>query len=677
MQGKFAQPDSSREATESLKINGAETGCLFPPLLKLIWLPALFLLLPFLYAYFFCAPFGDDFDEATKALFIPDLPGALYNMARAWLTWSGRYAYHFCTVLFAATIRQPALFSIACFLPVSVFLIAFSKFSPLFTRFPAALFACLCLLVFYSNFHTLWYFYTFMDAFSSILQVGAFFLFAFFCLRLYLGNAKSHAGCVISGLFAIGIYETAALAVFWTSLGFLLADAFREINDGSIRQSLRSLWPNIKKSAFWPVQLWICGGLLLSFLAPGNFARASIRHTSLEQTCLQLQRILPTLLQIIKKFFLGSWLIEVFALTMLGAIFSAVKPAVKLSAKIPLAILPLALWLLFALSSSIVIALSDASLSTVSKFQDIFSCYLALALGFCLFPPFAALAARQCLSPGPRAILAILLAAILLASVFMSRNFKQTSINAANGEIARYSQFYREREAELERRAAAYAGNSSWPEFGFLGELKNPAARATRIIADKPHVILDEWQGGAFPIWFSRVFKRKANTWPNERASWLYNVGSLKAAFPQSAKALAAAGHAPASASMPRQLADAGIMSVKLVMAPGFGGKPYLWIFLKCEKQLPSGLKLFVPAQISAQRLLPIPCQEFLYQTLKAGQRTEPGIKLELAGAILNARMAAKVADWRVFPVLGYFSTPDFIYLSIDAKIFDKILFTP
>lgn len=56
------------------------------------------LLLPFAYAFGFLFPRGDDFDEVTRAMFPFDLPGGLYEVAREWLTWSGRYTYHFLAV---------------------------------------------------------------------------------------------------------------------------------------------------------------------------------------------------------------------------------------------------------------------------------------------------------------------------------------------------------------------------------------------------------------------------------------------------------------------------------------------------------------------------------------------------------------------------------------------------
>ena len=57
------------------------------------WVALVALLLPFAYAFGFLFPRGDDFDEVTRAMFPFDLPGGLYEVAREWLTWSGRYSY--------------------------------------------------------------------------------------------------------------------------------------------------------------------------------------------------------------------------------------------------------------------------------------------------------------------------------------------------------------------------------------------------------------------------------------------------------------------------------------------------------------------------------------------------------------------------------------------------------
>lgn len=644
---------------------------IFPYSLNLLWLPALFFLLPFIYVYFFCVPFGDDFDEATKALFIPDLPGALYDTGRNWLTWSGRYAYHFCAVLFAAAIRQPALFSIACFLPILLYSLTLLKFTPLITNFPRFLFMVFCLLAFYSNFYNLWCFYNYMDSFSAILQWCAFFLFVYYCQRLYLRETKTIFACALSGLFAIGIYETAALAVFWTALGYWLADALRLSHSRSASFSLRKFMQLLKNSPFWPLQFWLWGGLLFSFMAPGNFMRSAIRYVPLDEKLLKLAEIIPLGLAIIKKFFLDFWGMEIFAIISLAALFPTGKSPDTAKHSLPLIFLPPALWLLFYLSASLLLAFSDASLSIDSKFQDIFSCCLGLAFAFCLFPIIRLLARRLRLSRPSCIATSALLAAMLFSGIFLSRNFQITAINAANGEIARYSRFYRNQEQELKVLAAAYDGQNSWAEFGFIGELKNPSARSIRAIPDKPQAILDEWPGGGFPVWHGRVFQRNAKTWPNERASWLYNVGSLKAAFPNPAKAFS---EDNGSSCFPTgRLAKAGIKEIRLIKAPGFGEKPFLWVLVKHVGKPYQRLQIFIPAQISLERLLPLPLQEFLYQSFKSKQTVKADLAFALTGSILPATQEAAFQNWQLFPAPGYFSIPEYIYISLGGKIFDKI----
>lgn len=634
--------------------------------------PILFLLCPFLYAYFFAVPFGDDFDEATKSLFFLDLPGALYDAGRNWLTWSGRYAYHFCGVLFGWSIRTHTLFALICFAPVAIFFFCLLKFFSLFTYFPKIIFASFCVLIFYSHFYTLGYFYNYMNALSIILQWSAFFIFFLFGLQLFLNPKRSRRWCIISGLFAIGIYEIAALEVFWTCLGFWIADAIRQLKHPLIRDIGR-IWGSFASSPFCRIQIWLCGGILFSFLAPGNFMRVSLRPIPLEQKLQQFSTIFPVWVQIIKGFFSSGWIIEIFALTFLACIFRKWDINQNLN-RIFLSGLPLILWLLFLFSVSTLLAFSDASLSINSKFADAIACSLALALSFAIYPGLRVIAGR--LRSRFIRYVVFLLVILIMASVFTSRNFKLMAINAANGDILRYYQFFREWESELARHAKAYRGKESWPEFGIAGEIKNPTARSMYAITEKPQVTLDEWLEGGFPIFFASVFSRQANAWPNERASWLYDVGSLKVAFPVP-KNIFENGYPLVEPHMPlpEPLVNCGVKKVKLMKAAGFGSKKYLWVLVQCEKKLPKNFKVFIPAQVSLLRLLPTSLQTFLYKDFRSRNRTTKILSFQLAGYTLNARISSSLNGWQFLPVQGYFSIPDYIYLSMDGYMFEKIMF--
>ncbi|MDO5484557.1 MAG: hypothetical protein Q4F27_06570 [Desulfovibrionaceae bacterium] len=77
------------------------------------WL-VLLLLVPFVCAFAFCVPTGDDFDSATRAMFLFDVPGGFYEIGRAWLNWSGRYTFHFLAVFLGKAVEMRLAYALVC-----------------------------------------------------------------------------------------------------------------------------------------------------------------------------------------------------------------------------------------------------------------------------------------------------------------------------------------------------------------------------------------------------------------------------------------------------------------------------------------------------------------------------------------------------------------------------------
>ena len=71
-------------------------------------------LLPFFWALGFLYPRGDDFDYATRAMFLLDVPGGIFESVREWLFQSGRYTYHFLAVLLGKAGVWPLLAALVC-----------------------------------------------------------------------------------------------------------------------------------------------------------------------------------------------------------------------------------------------------------------------------------------------------------------------------------------------------------------------------------------------------------------------------------------------------------------------------------------------------------------------------------------------------------------------------------
>ena len=122
-------------------------GRRFNPLRWLLLAP----LLPFVYAFGFLFPRGDDFDEVTRAMFLFDLPGGLYEIGREWLTWSGRYTYHFLAVFLGKAGELRPAYGLVCaavaaLYGLAVYGLARESGGGLMARRDAALCACLAVL---------------------------------------------------------------------------------------------------------------------------------------------------------------------------------------------------------------------------------------------------------------------------------------------------------------------------------------------------------------------------------------------------------------------------------------------------------------------------------------------------------------------------------------------------
>ena len=57
-------------------------------------------------------------------MFIFDLPGGIYEIAREWLTWSGRYTYHFLAVFLGKAAHIRAANGLLCALVMFLYFLS-------------------------------------------------------------------------------------------------------------------------------------------------------------------------------------------------------------------------------------------------------------------------------------------------------------------------------------------------------------------------------------------------------------------------------------------------------------------------------------------------------------------------------------------------------------------------
>lgn len=637
-----------------------------------IYIGALFILIPFLYAYLFCVPYGDDFDEATKTMFLFDLPGAIYDVVRNWLTWSGRYAYHFFAVFLGSAVFYKPLLAIANLIPIIIFFWSATQFFGYLTTFPPKLFACFSCILLYCNFSYLWVFYSFMDSFSIGLQWGIYFIFFYLSFRLLLKSTEKniYRYAILFGIIAIGIYETAALAVLCTTIAFLLIDSQHKLKE----YSLYGIIKNFPSSPFFKLFSYFTLAITISFLAPGNFARAVIRSVPFEIKLKHLSIALPQWIQIQISFFSSIFAFQIICFILLIFLSRKRKMIDRAISFFDISIV-IGAWILFSLMVVILLAFTDMPLGSTPKFDALLHLFQALTFGIILFLIFSKLSQLPLLSLFKKKFFFIPLSFIFLGTALYTSNFQKVAINAANGELLRFYNFFIQVENNISKYTVNKDSTMQWPSYGIIGELQNPKARQLFIIRELPEVVLDEWNTPVFPILRRSVFNQESNRWPNPRASWFYRVGSIKVKPPdfdiifEKIKK-----NKYFSYSLQKSLMDAGIEQAILVYANSHLTDPLLWIAIKLNTKNIYNISTLVPDKITYKRLLPIPMQRFLYEKYKVINKFDLSFIEKLIGPLIRPLSHKKDNEWAFLPLFGWSGKiPEFIYISLNDKIYEKI----
>ncbi|WP_165078624.1 MULTISPECIES: hypothetical protein [unclassified Desulfovibrio] len=621
----------------------------------LAWLALLAGLAPFVWALGFCFPRGDDFDEVTRAMFLFDLPGGLYEVGREWLTWSGRYTYHFLAVFLgkAGGIRLAA--GLACGAVLALHGAAFYGFARAagVGRRDALPLALLAVLTLCACTGFLPGFYLLTDALTTGLQSAAALLFFWSLCALWERCAASAGGAPAApalrrsrrvasllGVLAVGVFEHAALAVL---AGASVACALAWFHD----RRLHERFATGRLRVFLKVGLWCAGALLLSFLAPGNFARRAARGIDAETVRRQLAALPTDWLHALGAFAGSFWPVAALLLALfLLFLRRREKQVLARPDALLLAGLCPAVFCLFSLALGAVHALSDMPLPSHPKLAASLGLYAACALGFTAYASLRALPRLRC--DGRGASLAA--GAVLLGICVASANFQGSLRTAVNGDMALYAWTMERRDAWLRREGAKSPWRGKF-RFGLAGEVLYPGSRSRLFKAGAPVTFVCQWRRPVLPVWSFGGLPRKPSAWPNQWAAWMYGVEAVASARPLPSRAVRAVlqhGAAPPAGPdgplelrLPDAARRAGLTGAWRVNAQG-GPNPTFaldWLVLESERELSEKLAVLAPSPLCRGRMAPLFVQAWLLREAEA----RAGALAPWAGA----ELAFAPAPWR------------------------------
>lgn len=628
---------------------GPDGGRLRSAVLLLVWLGLGLGLAPFVWAFGFCFPRGDDFDEVTRAMFLFDLPGGLYEVGREWLSWSGRYTYHFLAVFLGKAGELRLVCGLVCAAVLALHGAAICGMARLagLSRRHAAPLAALALFALCAATGYLPGCYQLTEALTTGLQSAAALLFFWSLCALWARcdaappdegriRAARRMACLL-GVLAAGVYEHAALAVLSGAAVALLLAWFRPRRQGAWLRGA-------KLKNFFLVGVWCLGGAVFSFLAPGNFARRAARGLDAATVRGQLAAVPADWLGALKSFALSPWPLMALGLALLVALLRergrpCQNGGLGRREALLLAALVAAAFCLFSLGITCLHALSDVPLHASPKLGASLGLYAAFALGLGSFDLLRALSHLAFRGRVP----ALVLGAGLLALGCMSDNFQRTLENAVNGDMALYAEAMQRRDAWL-RHAGASSPWQGKLRFGLIGEILSPGSRSRVFVPGTPVTTVARWERPVFPVLGADGLRNKAALWPNTWAAWMYGLEAVAVAPPDPAAAVAALREprdehqGPVELRLTPEARALGLAGAWRVNAQGGPNHTFAldWLVLESEKPLPKTLALLVPSPLSPERLAPATVQAWLLRELSHRPATLSDTLARLAGRTLT-----------------------------------------
>lgn len=668
------------------------------------WTALVALLLPFAYAFGFLFPRGDDFDEVTRAMFPLDLPGGLYEVAREWLTWSGRYTYHFLAVFLGKAGEIRPLYGLVCAGVAALFGLGLFGLARVVNvrRAPAVFCGLLGVLVVLAGHQSLPNFYLLTDALTMCLLQAMTLVFLWMLCRLWTAPTveaqKARRQAIIIGILTVGVFEHSALAALAAcTVAVLLALVERFANRETEPDATQNARTRLRHmGVLW---LWVFGALLFSFLAPGNQVRRAARHIDADVLLRQLAAAFDEWRQAAFWFFDGLWPWVVLLLVLVLRGMRGQYPAfARATARSGLLIAVLSITAYLGLSALLTVlhALSDVTISSTGKLPAGLTIFSAYAFGFALWGLLNAFpAVERALARLPRRPFMAALLIPLLTMLAGSSNWRSAMTNAANGGMLHLGLQLQERYNTLQAIGDAAQPKDAPPRFGLLGEIYRPGARKRAIDTKLPlPVVQRSIPAAVFPVQMDEALPARPETWPNLWAAWMLGLGGVYSAPPVASAAVAAleapadmAAQQPVMLELPQALHDAGIDAVWLVRANGAPSSAQptaatttfsdLWLVLRGQGiSRIERIAVLRLNKISWRRLMPVFLQglaasHILEQQVLAEKTARGPVYLQVLAALAGEHVHFKADEWKVgeylaVPVSQTVNAPIGLFVSLN-----------
>lgn len=634
-----------------------------------LWICAAAFLSPFIYAFFFCYPRGDDFDSVTRSMFLFDLPGGIYEICREWLTWSGRYTYHFLAVFLGKAAGSRFACGIVCASVAALYWFAVRSLPPRKHGGPGddSFFATLAIITLLACHGRLQNFYLFTDSLTICLQGGAYLVFLNFLCSLHdnlreniVDKANAAATrAVIASIIAIGVYEHAALAVFWTSLCSLCL-AFMSQPSG--RFSLLRRLEQFPTRLYARIFVFSCAAILFSFLAPGNFNRNHTRGIDATSQLNGLFSIGADWLDVCQSFFTSLWIPGIALLVLMRSFETKTDTSMRCGNLCLCLAAPFAC-ALFTLSIACLHALSDAPLTSTPKLGASIHLYMAIAWGVFLWN-----------LPLPKTIIKFrahlpTLGAIGLFIIFASSvNLQSTFVSAGSGQMLELAA-----SMEARRNYLLSIADKFPPEpFGLYGEVVKPGIRKRAIDTSRPQVIVQAISPPVFPVYMDEALAPEYAQWPNLWAAWLWGCGAIKSSSPapQNAILKVISGNGM-ELHIPEKIK--GLEGAWRVSATGGPNSTFAddWLVLRGFKG--KSITIMKPVAPTWMRLAPLPLQYYLQDKLAANETTNISIFMSLSGTFFHFYNYKAIDDWLALPIGRINITPQYLFASFDGLTYYRL----
>jgi len=453
--------------------------------MKISWKYTFFLLiiiLPFVYAAFFCVPLGDDFARSNIAQGLFDWGNGIIEVRGKWSTWSGRYFHHFIVIFLGDSIKSSLGYAVVCLGVLAITLVSlYGIFSQLCGthRQGTVVFLATGGLVTLLTAHQALNITYYVVTDSLGIGLGNSLVLLHICALCYLWySPKIHFVIVglpcLTSFLAIGCYEHSAIATLLAS-GAALWFA---------RESRHPF-----RRAFYYVFVATCICFFVSFLAPGNFRRQHVRNVTNLLMIAQLKQGIHDWARYSFQIFLTPYVVYAIIAGL------AVIPCRRRSDVQPVSIKKqlFICSILFVLLTGMIIlvqALSDQPIEMTIKLPQSMMLLCAYLITF----------ANICISKYIFGKNINISPALVLIPFFiittLSNNVLLATSNAVNGSLKQ-------------------AGMAQYNRGLVLNESKR------KDVTIAPFTVLP------FPAVFSQVFSLKQNEWPNQDASIYYGARSI------------------------------------------------------------------------------------------------------------------------------------------------------